>query len=57
MLRRFGKLKGPFWAACFGLALYTYFCPCQWENFGWGIQFSFMLVSVWMMIALVGVLL
>ena len=57
MLRKFGGFKGPLWAACFGLALYTYFCPCQWENFALGIQVSFLLVSVWMMIALVGVLL
>jgi hypothetical protein len=57
MLRKFAGLKGPLWAACFGLALYTYFCPCQWENFALGIQISFLLVSLWMMITLVGVLL
>ncbi len=57
MLQKFGGFERSLWAVCFGLALYTYFCPCQWENFAYGLQFSFLLTNLWMMIALVGVLL
>ena len=57
MLRRLGHVKGALWQGCFGLALYCTFCPSQWENFTWGFQFSFVLVNVWMLAAVLCLLL
>jgi hypothetical protein len=57
MLRRLGQVKGTLWECCFGLALYCTFCPSQWENFSWAFQFSFVLVNVWMLTAVLCLLL
>ena len=51
MLHQLGDCKGPLWQACFGLTLYCLFCPSQWENFSWAFQFSFVLVNVWVVMA------
>ncbi len=52
ILWKVGHLTPPLWEACVGIALYCLFCPSQWENLFWAFQLSFMMVNVWVAIAI-----
>lgn len=52
MLHQLADLRGRLWQACFGLTLYCLFCPSQWENFSWAFQISFVLVNLWVTMAI-----
>lgn len=45
-LVRFAKLRGWSLAAALGLIFLCVFCPSQWENYTWGFQVSFVLVTL-----------
>jgi hypothetical protein len=55
-LRKLGKLEGWAYRTAIGIALYCVFCPSQWENYIWGFQLSFVLVSLLFVSALLALL-
>ena len=55
-LRKLGKLEGWAYRSAIGIAAYCVFCPSQWENYIWGFQLSFVLVSLLFVSALLALL-
>jgi hypothetical protein len=53
---RFAGIRGTLWRAIVGLGAFALFCPSQWENFGWGIQVSFLLPGLLAILALAALL-
>lgn len=50
----FCGVRGTMWRAVAGLAAFAFFCPSQWENFGWAFQISFLLPGLLLLLALAG---
>jgi hypothetical protein len=55
-LLSFGGVRGPPKVAIIGLAAFCFFCPSQWENFGWAFQISFLLPGFFWALALAALL-